>query len=616
MGMAVAEHVGSLATALAHAKRLAAHDPALAVEQLLEILKVLPNQTDAQRLLGSAYRALGDQLTLAGKTGAADQAYARAIRASTSDPRLIEAAGALCDNKIAIAERLLRTHLKVAPTDVAAIRMLAEVGARLGRYGDAEKLLARVLELSPGFEAARHNYAIVLYRQQKAGEALAEIDRLMTRDARNPHYRNLKAAVLARIGEYEPSIALYEQMLGEFPREHRLWMSYGHVLRTAGRQDESIAAYRRCVELAPSFGEAWWSLANLKTYRFEPAEVAAMRKALNSGDLKDDDRYHLHFSLGKALEDAGEYASSFAQYEQANALRRRSVNYNADETHAHTQRSRALYTRSFFAERAGAGAPDADPIFIVGLPRAGSTLIEQILSSHSQVEGTMELPDLALMARRLAEQKTKGDVSKYPETVGGLDPAALKAMGEEYLARTRIQRKTARPFFIDKMPNNFAHAALIHLILPNAKIIDARRHPMGNCFSAFKQHFARGQTFSYDLGELGRYYRDYVSLMAHLDEVLPGRVHRVFYERMVGDTENEIRRLLSYCGLPFEDSCLRFNETQRAVRTASSEQVRRPIFGDAVEQWRHYEEWLQPLRDALGDVVDAYERDLEISRGQ
>jgi len=610
--MAVAEHVGSLATALAHARRLTAHDPALAVEQLLEILKVMPGQADAQRLLGGAYRALGDQLTVTGKVEAADQAYARAIRASTNDPRLIEAAGALCDNKLAIAERLLRAHLKVAPTDVAAIRMLAEVGARLGRYGDAEKLLSRVLELSPGFEAARHNFAIVLHRQQKTAEALAEIDRLMTRDARNPHYRNLKAAVLARIGEYEPSIVLYEQMLGEFPREHRLWMSYGHVLRTAGRQDESIAAYRRCVELAPSFGEAWWSLANLKTYRFAPAEVAAMRKALTRGDLKDDDRYHLHFSLGKALEDAGEFASSFAQYAQANSLRRRTVNYSADETHAHTERSRALFTRAFFAEREGAGAPDPDPIFVVGLPRAGSTLIEQILSSHSQVEGTMELPDLALMARRFGDQKLKSDVSKYPETVGGIDRAELRALGEEYIARTRIQRKTDKPFFIDKMPNNFAHAGLIHLILPNAKIIDARRHPMGNCFSAFKQHFARGQTFSYDLSELGRYYRDYVALMAHVDEVLPGRVHRVFYERMVGDTASEVRRLLDYCGLPFEDACLRFNETQRAVRTASSEQVRRPIFSDAVEQWRNYEAWLSPLRDALGDVVDEYERDLSL----
>ena len=607
--MAVAEQFGGLATALAHARRLIAHSPTLAVEQLNEILRVIPRQGDAQRLLGTAYRALGDQLTVAGDVEGADRAYAQAIRASTGDPRLLEAAAALCDNKLAIAERMLRAHLKAAPTDIAAIRMLAEVGARLGRYGDAEKLLARALELAPGFEAARHNYAIVLFRQQKAAEALPEIERLLAHDARNPHYRNLKAALLARIGDYEPAIALYEEMLREHPREHRLWMSYGHVLRTAGRQDESITAYRRCVALAPSFGEAWWSLANLKTYRFEPAEAAAMRKALAGRDLKDEDRYHLHFSLGKALEDAGEFASSFKHYADANALRRRTVNYSADETHAHTQRSRALYTPSFFAERSGAGAATADPIFIVGLPRAGSTLIEQILSSHSQVEGTMELPDLALMARRLADQRLKSDVSKYPETVATLDRAALTALGEEYIERTRIQRKTGRPFFIDKMPNNFAHAGLIHLILPNAKIIDARRHPMANCFSAFKQHFARGQTFSYDLGELGRYWRDYAELMAHIDEVLPRRVHRVLYERMVGDTEGEVRRLLAYCGLPFEDACLRFNETQRAVRTASSEQVRRPIFGDAVEQWRNYEEWLHPLRDALGDAVERYERD-------
>jgi hypothetical protein len=361
------------------------------------------------------------------------------------------------------------------------------------------------------------------------------------------------------------------------------------------------------------FGEAYWSLANLKTFRFLGADVAAMRKALLHADLRDEDRYHLEFSLGKALEDAGEFAASFRHYDDANRLRRAKVNYRTEETSAHTQRSKALFTRSFFAARESGGAEAADPIFIVGLPRAGSTLIEQILSSHSRIEGTMELADLAHIARELADQKSKSDVSKYPETLAGLEPDRLRALGEEYLARTRIQRKTARPFFIDKMPNNFAHVGMIHLILPNAKIIDARRHPMANCFSAFKQHFARGQSFSYSLEDLGRYYRDYVELMAHFDEVLPGRAHRVCYERMVADTESEVRRLLAYCGLEFEPACLRFNETARAVRTASSEQVRRPIFSDAVDQWRNYEQWLQPLRDALGPAVDDYEK--EILRG-
>lgn len=603
--MAVAEQAGSLATALEHARRLLAADPTLAIEQASEILKLVPGEPEAQRLLSAAYRALGDQLTLSGDNDGADRAYADYIRTSTSDPRLMQAARALCDNQIPVAERLLRAHLKAHPTDVAAIRMLAEVAARIGRNGDAEKLLSRALELAPSFEAARHNYAIVLFRQQKSAEVLTQIDRLLESDPRNPSYRNLKAASLARVGEYDAAIALYAQMLKEFPREHRVWLSYGHTLRTAGRQDECIAAYRKCIEFAPSFGEAYWSLANLKTFRFSPGDVAAMRKALARGDLRDEDRYHLHFSLGKALEDAAEYGPSFSHYDQGNRLRRASVSYKAQETTAHLERSRALFTREFFAGRAGLGAPDADPIFVVGLPRAGSTLIEQILSSHSQVEGTMELADLTMLARELSEQKHKSEGAKYLDRLAGLDGAQLRALGENYLARTRVQRKTGRPLFIDKMPNNFAHLGMIHLILPNAKIIDARRHPMANCFSAFKQHFARGQTFSYSLDELGHYYRDYVELMAHFDEVLPGRVHRVFYERMVGDTEGEVRRLLAYCGLDFEEACLRFNETERAVRTASSEQVRQPIFRDGVEQWRNYEQWLGPLREALGPVYDA-----------
>jgi tetratricopeptide (TPR) repeat protein len=613
MGAAAADHVGTLATALAQARRLLAGAPELAVEQTLEILKVVPGQAEARALLGAAHRAHGDQLMLGGDAEGADRAYAAGIRASTNDPRLLEAAGALCDNKLAVAERLLRAHLKAAPTDVAAIRMLAEVGARLGRYGDAEKLLTRALELSPSFEGARHNRAIVLFRQQKSAEAIGDIDLLLARDPRNGNYRNLKAAALARLGEYDDAIALYAALLKENPREPRLWLSQGHALRTAGRQEECIAAYRRCIELAPNFGEAYWSLANLKTFRFSGADVAAMRKALARADLRDEDRYHLEFSLGKALEDVGEFAASFRHYDDANRLRRTKVNYRADETSAHTRRSKALFSREFLAAREGGGAKAADPIFIVGLPRAGSTLVEQILSSHSQIEGTMELADLAHMARELADQKSKSDVSKYPETLADLGPDRLRALGEEYLARTRIQRKTARPFFIDKMPNNFAHIGMIHLILPNAKIIDARRHPMANCFSAFKQHFARGQSFSYGLEDLGRYYRDYVELMAHFDEVLRGRVHRVCYERMVADTESEVRQLLAYCGLEFEPACLRFNETARAERTASSEQVRRPIFSDAVDQWRNYEQWLQPLRDALGPVVDDYEK--EILRG-
>lgn len=606
MGTAAAEQFGTLEAALANAERLCASNPRLAVEQLQEILKVAPRNAAARASLSGAYRSHGDRLTLSGDAVGASRAYAESIRASVSDPRLMQAAAALCENNLPIAERMLRAHLKQFPTDVAAIRMLAETGARLGRHGDAEKLLERAIELAPDFEAARHNYAIVLYRQQKMGEALREIEWLVGRDARNPQYRNLKAASLARLGEYERAIPLYLQLSREFPGDPRIWLSLGHALRSAGRQQECVTAYRKCLAARPSFGEAWWSLANLKTFRFGAAEISAMEAALGATGASEEDRFHLHFALGKALEDEKNFENSFRHYQQGNALRREQANYQADETTSHVERSCALFTAPFMNERRGLGCDDASPIFIVGLPRSGSTLIEQILASHSQVEGTMELPDVSFLARRLSEQKLKSDKSRYPETIAPLDGAALRALGEEYIERTRIHRKTGKPFFIDKMPNNFAHVGLIHLMLPNAKIIDARRHPMGSCLSAFKQHFARGQTFSYSLEDLGRYYRDYAALMAHFDDVRPGLVHRVFYEAMIRDTEGEVRRLLAHCGLPFEEACLRPHENDRAVRTASSEQVRQPIYSGATDHWKNFESWLGPLQKALGPALYDY----------
>jgi hypothetical protein len=370
---------------------------------------------------------------------------------------------------------------------------------------------------------------------------------------------------------------------------------------------ESITAYRRALSLEPTLGEVWWSLANLKTFRFSDADVRAMRQALAREDLSDDDRMHFNFALGKALEDAAAYQDSFSHYAAGNALRRIQHGYDPEEMSSFVRRSKALLTREFFAERAGAGVQARDPIFIVGLPRAGSTLIEQILGSHPLVEGTMELPQLPNIARRLAGPKQQEE-GTFLKRLATLTRDELQALGEEYLADTRIMRKTDAPFFIDKMPNNFLYVGLIHLILPNATVIDARRHPLGCCFSCFKQHFARGQWFSYGLEDLGRYYRDYVDLMAHIDEVLPGRVTRVFYETVVADTEAEVRRLLDACRLPFDSKCLRFHENDRAVRTASSEQVRKPIYRDGVDQWRHYQPWLEPLERALGDVLTEYPR--------
>jgi predicted Zn-dependent protease len=556
--------------------------------------------------LPDAWRTLGDRLTIEGDLKAADAAYAQHIKASTRDPRLMSAALALCENQIPQAELLLREHLKKFPTDVAAIRMFAEVAGRLGRYKDAENLLARCLELAPGFNAARYNYAMALYRLSKSVAALQQIDILTASEPRNSGYRNLKAVVLAGIGDYQESLEIYADVLARHPDQARIWMSYGHALATAGRQKDSIAAYRRCIALAPTLGEAYYSLANLKTFRFDDAEVQTMRMHLASADITNEDCAHFHFAIGKALEDSGSYAESFEHYAQGNKLRAAVVGYDPEGTTAFVRRARQLLDKEFFEAREEFGAPAADPIFIVGLPRAGSTLIEQILASHSLVEGTMELPDILAMAAELGYKPSQPQDCAYPQVLATLSAQQCRALGERYIEQTRIQRKTNKPFFIDKMPNNFQHIGLIRLALPNARIIDARRHPLACCFSGFKQYFARGQRFTYGLEAIGRYYRDYVELMAHFDAVIPGRIHRVIYENMVGDTEGEVRRLLAFCGLPFEAATLSFYANERAVRTASAQQVRQPIFREGIDQWRHYEPWLQPLRDALGGVLSAY----------
>jgi tetratricopeptide (TPR) repeat protein len=527
-----------------------------------------------------------------------------AMQAAVRDPGLIRAAEALLDNDLPAAEAILRPYLHDRPTDVAAIRMMAELAGRLGRYADAEKLLRRALELAPNFSAARANLATALYRQNRPAEALEALDRLLEEGEDEGGHHNLRAAALGRLGSYEEAIQIYEQVLARMPDQPKVWMSYGHVLKTVGRTDDGVAAYRRAIAVAPTLGEAWWSLANLKTVKLDGDDIAQIEAALERRDLARPDRFHLHFALGKALDDAGDAERAFSHFAAGNRLRRLGLGYEADETSRGVERSRAFFTRALFAARAGQGCFAPDPIFILGMPRAGSTLVEQILASHSLVEGTTELPDIPLIARRLSGARDSARL--YPEGLAELEPEALRALGEEYLERARIQRRTGRPYFVDKMPNNWAHVGLIHLILPSARIIDARRHPLDCCFSNFRQHYARGQAFSYSLEDMGRYYADYVSLMAHFDAVLPGRVHRVVHERLLEEPEAEIRRLLDHLGLDFDPACLAFHETRRAVRTASSEQVRRPINRDGVDQWRRYEAWLGPLKQALGAVLDHY----------
>jgi len=668
----LSDPTASLEVALHHASRLLGSDPELAGEQAQEILRVVHAHPAALLILGASHRLrerhsaalavleplarampdavsvhyeygltlaelgrgeeavaalrrvvalnpdlphawlrVADLLRAQGDAAAAAEAYQAHVRHSVRDPQLLRAAQALAENRLPDAETQLRARLQRAPTDVAALRMLAELAVRIGRNEEALELFERCLELAPGFREARHHYALVLHRDQQSEAALAQLEILLADDPHQPGYRTLQAAILCRLGEYARGIAIYEDVLRAFPDNARVRMSLGHALKTAGRQPDAIDAYRNSIALEPQFGEAYWSLANLKTVRFGDDDIGAIERQLTRTDLDDEHRLHFEFSLGKALEDRGDYAASFAHYAEGNRLRLARMPYRAEDIHARMRRAKRLYTPEFFAERADWGDPSPDPIFVVGLPRSGSTLIEQILSSHSHVEGTMELPEIIAMTRDLRRDAEAAGARSYHDALATMDRDALRALGRQYLERTRVQRKTGAPLFIDKMPNNFQHIGLIHLMLPNAKIVDARRHPMACCFSGFKQHFARGQNFSYSLDDIGRYYRDYVESMAHFDDVferigLSGRVHRAIHERMVDDTEAEVRRLLDYCGLPFEDACLRFYENDRPVRTASAEQVRRPINRDGLEQWKHYEPWLDPLKAALGPVLATY----------
>jgi tetratricopeptide (TPR) repeat protein len=559
-----------------------------------------PNSAPALRLLGLSLRATGQPEEAA-------EFEQRALKAATADPLLLRAGHALVANQLHEAEPLLRERLKRDPYDYSAIRMLAEVAARIGRLGDSENLLRRVMELAPSFQSARANLATVLYRQHRAPEALDQLEQLAGEGELPDGVRNLKAAALGRVGGYREAITLYRDVLSRHGEQPKIWMSLAHLLKTVGDQEESIAAYRRAIELAPSLGEVWWSLANLKTVEFADSDVAAMEAALDDAALNADDQLHLHFALGKAFEDRHDAAASWDHYAAGNRIRAAQLRHDPDRITGIVDRSTALMTPQFFAARVGQGFDAPDPIFILGLPRSGSTLLEQILASHSQVEGTMELPDIHNLVRRIDGKHDRSERGNYPEGLAELDAEALRALGREYLDTTRIQRSEGKPFFIDKMPNNWGYAGFIRLILPKAKIIDARRHPLDCGFSNFKQHFARGQAFSYDLTHIGRYYSDYVRMMAHLDAVQPGKIHRVIHERLVDNPEDEIRALLAYCGLEWEDSCLSFHETRRAVRTASSEQVRRPLSRAGFDQWKPFEQWLGPLKEALGPALDTWD---------
>ena len=567
-------------------------------------LAELRGAVEAKADFADAWLALADLLTALGRTDEADEAFAGYIPHANQKPRLAEAGRALAENRLADAESLLRAQLEPYPNDVVALCLLADAAERQERIGEAQELLERCIELAPSFRRARHNRAVVLMRQNRLQDALAETAGLLESDPRNTDARKLKASVLVRLLEYDEAIRVCEELLAEDDAQPTVWTSLGHMLKSVGRRDEAKEAYRRAIALEPRFGEPYWSLANLKTGEIAEGEMAAMRRQLDAPELSALDRLHLRFALGKALEDREQYEDAFREFAEGNRLRLEGSRFSMEPMADHVRRCRELFTAGFFAERAGWGAPDTGPVFVLGLPRSGSTLVEQILASHSAVEGTRELNTLASLANRLDEGSRQGGGTPYPEVLAGMAEGDLAALGRAYVEETRPFRKLDRPWFVDKMPKNWAHIGLIHLILPNARIIDVRRHPLACGMSLFKEHFAGGQEFSYSLEFIGRYYRLYAQLMDHFDAVLPGRVHRVVYEELVEDTEAEVRRLLDYCGLPFEAACLDFHENRRAVSTASSEQVRRPIFRSGLDYWRHYEPWLDPLKAQLGDLLD------------
>jgi tetratricopeptide (TPR) repeat protein len=580
---------------LGRALRAAGRD-AESLVALEEALRLAPDLAEGWRELSLVHAARDDP-------AACDAAYGRFEKLMPEDARLSEAVAALASERLDAAEAVLRRALEHSPQDVAALRMRARVAAAREDYAEAERLLGECLRLAPGYSRARVDLVDILQQQLMGEPMLPLVERLLAAEPRNPRYRSRLAEALTLLGRTQRAAEILEELVNETPSDVA-WLNYGHTLRAAGRYREAIDAYRRCIELQPGCGAAWHSLADLKTYRFSGDEIEAMQRQVAREASQNDERSRLEFALGKALEDAGDFAASFRHYVQGNELRRAIIPYQSANTTRFTQLTHALFTPEFLAARVGWGCPSADPIFIVGLPRAGSTLLEQILASHSQVEGTRELSLVIRYAMDLGDRVELGKAPTYPQSLTRLSRSEFTALGERFLAQTRAYRLQGRPRFIDKMGANFQHVGLIHLMLPNARIIDARRSALGCCFANFKQHFQSGAWFSYSLEDLGRYYRDYVSLMAHFDRVLPGRIHRVCYEDLVRDLEGEVRRLLDYCGLPFEAQCLRFHETRHIAQTVSSEQVRQPLYTQGIEQWRNFEPWLGPLKEALGDLAE------------
>lgn len=555
--------------------------------------------------LVATWRQLIDLAAKVGDQNLRKDAEEQCRRLSALPGALLGVRNFLAEGKLLKAESLCRTFLKQNPKHVEGMRLLADIGVKLSILDDAEFLLESALVFEPENPFARFDYINVLHQRQKYAQSLEQAQTLLDQEPSNDRYRTSVANQLVAVGRFEEALDVYDDIATRVPNSAPLQLLRGHALKTIGRVDEAIEAYRSAYQARPEFGDAYWSLANLKTYRFTEAERQQMLAEECASTINTDDRIHLCFALGKAYEDTEQFEDAAHWYQRGNQLKRVDAAYDADRMTEQLKLQQRYCDAAYFSNIANSGCTDPAPIFIVGLPRAGSTLLEQILASHSQVDGTLELQNIPAIAHKLDGRRMVYDEPQYPRVLHDLESEQATLLGEQYIAETQIHRAGA-PYFIDKMPNNFRHIGLIKTILPNAKVIDARRHPMACCFSGYKQLFAEGQEFTYGLTEIGQYYRDYVELMDHWDQAIPGFVLQVQYEDVVDDLESQVRRILDFCGLEFEPACVEFYKTKRSVRTPSSEQVRQPIYRAGVDQWRHFEPYLEPLKTALGPVLQRY----------
>ena len=569
-----------------------------AIAAFVHAVRLNPALPASWSMLEGLYRMTGE--SAAGAEAAAQVATLKAL-----PPEVVSATALFMDGDLAAAEQRVRAFLQQHGHHIEAMRLLARIGMARGIYDDAELLLEAVLDVSPDYRAARFEYAQTLCERHSYQRAHEQAQQLLALEPTNRNFRTLDAMTCVGLGQHELAMTLYRELLPGAAQPAELHLSIAHSLKTLGRDAEAILEYRAAAAARADYGDAYWSLANLKTYRFEDQELRQMQAAEAAPAVATADRMHLCFALGKALEDRERYAESYEYYTRGNALKRAASVYQPAMIEQNTRLQIEVCTPALFARHRGSGAPSAEPIFIVGLPRSGSTLIEQILASHSRIEGTHELADIPRIVAAIHGREADVDQPRYPAALAAMSAAEFTRLGEKYLADTSVYR-SGKAHFIDKMPNNFRHIGLIQLMLPNARIIDVRREPMACCFGNLKQLFASGQEFTYSVDDIARYYRTYLELMGHWDAVLPGRVLRVHYEDVVDDLEGNVRRLLDYCQLDFEPGCVEFYRTERSVRTASAQQVRQPIYRGGLEQWRHYEPWLGALRATLGDALLRY----------